>query len=1466
MAGLFSFASILLFVSAFISLALSIYIFTRRRAPGSVALGALSLLIAEWSATYGMEIAAPGLDAKNFWGQLEYIGIAFIPFSWLLFAVFYTRRENLTRRLMLIHLLGIFPLLTVVLMFTNSAHGLIWRETFLKPLGGITVLGVRYGPWFWAHFAVSYLFLLLGTIIILRGLRRVQGLYRAQIVALFFAVLLPWVGNIVYFVTPIAIDPTPFAFTVTLALLVWAIFGYRLTDIVPIARDLIVDSLREGVMALDMQGRIVDVNASAARFIGLLPGEIIGQPAAEVLKPWQAILERFRDVLEFDDVIEIGSGETLRSLNVRVSPVRDDRNSLIGRLVTIGEAASSPTRSNIQLQEPLTQPLRDVAQADDTPDLAAAQSAPASNPTLSWLKNFFMPAVLDESFMPGNMNKAWEQTIERAVTVVARYIMVFGSISGYTILVDLTFQDRPGYVVAILLFLAGTYFLALTRTAPFNFRVLLFLMLVYVMALAELLKYGFSADVFVYFMALIVLAHMLLNLRGGMGMLAWVVATMILFAWSVLSGGFVPLEVENTTRVVLPTDLASATTNIIGYLFSALTMMTVVNMFIVNLNQAWKKESQALSLVQQERDLLEQRVRERTTELREARDLALQSRDELRTYYQALEQSGSSIVITDAQGNIEYVNPHFEKATGYSIAEAIGQNPRILKSGIQSPEFYRRLWNTIANGEIWQGEFLNQRKNGSLYWEFATIAPVKDGQGKITRYVAIKDDITAQKELRETLARQNEYLAALQNITLELLDRRDRQELLDNILQRARGMLNAPLGAVMLVENGQLIFRAVVENRKELLGKSAAREVFPLAWEALEKRRSILVADYQDKYGVYQLTEGQILRAAADFPIISAGQVLGVIALGRTEPEKPFTASQVEFGQSLAQIAALVLDNANLYDSALRELEERKRIQASLEVSEQEQRALASILQIGMREEPLDVVLFSALDHLLSINWLGLEARGGIFLKDPQSESLLLTVERNLSAEICSLCQRVEFGKCLCGRAALTRQLQFSSHLDDLHEITYEGIPDHGHYNVPILSGESVLGVVVLYLPSGYAYDERDVRFLQSFTSTISNIIRRKRTEELLRESESRFRQIVENASDIIYRMDAEGRMTYVNPVGLRLMGYADESEVLGKYFTEFAIPSWRTRVKAFYKRQALKGQQNTYYEFQAQTSDGRQIWLGQNVQIIHLPDGKIGFQAVARNITELKETQQALEEARDQALEASRFKSQLVSRVSHELRTPLGGVLGYAELLHQGAFGELLEEQLDAATNIVASANYLNLMINELLDQAQIEARAVKIHSAPFEPAILLRSVQANMTILALNKGLQFISQLDPALPTTLIGDERRLQQVLINLAGNAIKFTQEGQVLVFLLRVSDSEWAMRVADTGAGIPREAQEYIFDPFRQVDNSITRDNRGTGLGLSITKQLVELMGGRLKLESEVGLGSTFTVILPLQVP
>jgi PAS domain S-box-containing protein len=376
-------------------------------------------------------------------------------------------------------------------------------------------------------------------------------------------------------------------------------------------------------------------------------------------------------------------------------------------------------------------------------------------------------------------------------------------------------------------------------------------------------------------------------------------------------------------------------------------------------------------------------------------------------------------------------------------------------------------------------------------------------------------------------------------------------------------------------------------------------------------------------------------------------------------------------------------------------------------------------------------------------------------------------------------------------------------------------------------------------------------------------IDRRKRTVILLLESEARFRQIVENASDIIYRVDMNGNCTYANPSTLKMMGYTSEQEVLGKNYLDLTTPEFRHKLKRVYDHQYISKTLSTYYEFPAVTVDGQTIWIGQNVQLILDGEQVIGFQAVGRNITQLRQAQEALALSRDQALDASRFKSQLLSRVSHELRTPLGGILGYAELLQYKAFGSLSEKQHDAVTNIIESTHYLTSIVNDLLDEAQIESKSLSLHNEYFNPVDLLEKIKSTMSSLADKKGVIFHAEISPDLPSELYGDVKRLQQVIINLAGNAIKFTKQGEVNVSIKRPAPAHWSIEVRDTGAGILHSEQESIFEPFRQVNNSITRENRGSGLGLAITRQLVELMGGQISLDSEIGKGSLFTVTLPI---
>jgi signal transduction histidine kinase len=223
-----------------------------------------------------------------------------------------------------------------------------------------------------------------------------------------------------------------------------------------------------------------------------------------------------------------------------------------------------------------------------------------------------------------------------------------------------------------------------------------------------------------------------------------------------------------------------------------------------------------------------------------------------------------------------------------------------------------------------------------------------------------------------------------------------------------------------------------------------------------------------------------------------------------------------------------------------------------------------------------------------------------------------------------------------------------------------------------------------------------------------------------------------------------------------------------------------------------------------------------------------------------------------------------LLSRVSHELRTPLGGILGYAELLQYKAFGRLTQKQNHAVSNIIESTHYLTNIVNDLLDESQIESKSLSLYNEHFNPVDLLEKVKFTIAALADKKGLILTTKVSPEVPGELYGDVNRLQQVIYNLVGNAIKFTKEGEVSINLNRPAPAYWSIEVRDTGAGIPLSEHKPIFEPFRQVSNSITRENRGSGLGLAITKQLVEIMGGQISLESEVGKGSKFTVTLPIK--
>ncbi|HSG42223.1 MAG TPA: ATP-binding protein [Anaerolineales bacterium] len=233
---------------------------------------------------------------------------------------------------------------------------------------------------------------------------------------------------------------------------------------------------------------------------------------------------------------------------------------------------------------------------------------------------------------------------------------------------------------------------------------------------------------------------------------------------------------------------------------------------------------------------------------------------------------------------------------------------------------------------------------------------------------------------------------------------------------------------------------------------------------------------------------------------------------------------------------------------------------------------------------------------------------------------------------------------------------------------------------------------------------------------------------------------------------------------------------------------------------------------------------------------------------------------------EVERLKSTFVAIVSHELRTPLNAILGYAEMFKEAVYGPMNDKQTNMAVRIMRNTERLLGLINDLLDQAQMEAGKLTIDLNPIQPHDLLENLHGLMDKPASDKNLKLTSQIDDSLPETLIGDEGRLQQILVNLVTNAIKFTDKGDVSIRLFRSDFAKWGIEVTDTGRGIPKGDLPYVFETFRQVEGTATRTKGGFGLGLSIVNQLVTLMNGDIQVTSEPDSGTTFSITLPLVIP
>ncbi|MCX7974224.1 MAG: PAS domain S-box protein, partial [Candidatus Aminicenantes bacterium] len=398
----------------------------------------------------------------------------------------------------------------------------------------------------------------------------------------------------------------------------------------------------------------------------------------------------------------------------------------------------------------------------------------------------------------------------------------------------------------------------------------------------------------------------------------------------------------------------------------------------------------------------------------------------------------------------------------------------------------------------------------------------------------------------------------------------------------------------------------------------------------------------------------------------------------------------------------------------------------------------------------------------------------------------------------------------------------------------------------------------------------------------VRDVTEKRLAEKALRESEKKYRELVESANVIVLLWTPEGRINFLNKFGQDFFGYR-EDELRGKHVIGTIVPERESTGRDL--RALISGICQNPKAFEQNINEnmrrnGERVWIAWTNKVVQDEQGRmteilsIGLDITARKRAEeeliaikeelerrVAERTAELARAKERAEAADRLKSAFLATMSHELRTPLNSIIGFTGILLKGLAGPLNEEQIKQLQIIKNSGQHLLALINDVLDLSKIEAGQMEIHCEPFDFSSSIRQVMEVAKPLAEAKNLFLEAEIDPEIGE-ITSDRRRLEQILLNLISNGIKFTEKGGVRLDC-RKAEQEVIIRVSDTGIGIKPEDFDRIFQPFSQLDTGLTRQYEGTGLGLTICHRLAQLLGGKLSVESEYGKGSTFQLILPL---